>query len=239
MGCCRVNALATLPDDLDLSSIAHAVVARPVAAPTVTAEQAGAVTVREGGEPLVDVPISVPRAIIYDSLALPARDHLRVRAGVLGRLLSAQAALTDGWDLVVLDGWRSVSFQSALRAHYQDVDGEVSTGYVAAVDDPALRPGHTTGGAVDVTLSWHGVPLALGTDYDEFTPLAHPAAFEHDGADARVRDLRRLLNAVMSDAGFAAYPFEWWHWSWGEQWWAASTGAPEAAYDIASAPGAD
>jgi D-alanyl-D-alanine dipeptidase len=195
------------------------------------------VPVRECGERLVALPPDVARTIFYDDFPLPARTDVLLRQGLAERLQAAGAALPAGFELVVLDGWRSLGFQAALREYYLATFRNVGTEYVAAVDDEALRAGHTTGGAVDVTLSWNGVPLALGTDYDAFTALAHPAAFERVGADERVRDLRRLLFAVMTGAGFAPYPVEWWHWTWGEQWWAAVTGSPLAFYDVVAPVG--
>jgi D-alanyl-D-alanine dipeptidase len=229
--------LAPIPDDWVMPASMAPLVARAVVEPTVTASAAARVPVRECGEPLVELPRDVARAVLYDDLPLPTRRTTLVREGVVARLRAARAALPAGVDLVVLDGWRSLAFQTALREHYLSTQGEVSTEYVAAADDEALRAGHTTGGAVDVTLSWQGTPLALGTDYDAFTALAHPAAFEREGADESVRDLRRLLVAVMTDAGFAPYPVEWWHFSWGEQWWAAVTGSPQAIYDVTSPAG--
>lgn len=227
-----MSRLAPIPDDCIMPKSAATMIARAVVEPTVTPSVAARVPVRECGEPLVVLPLDVARAILYDDFPLPARTGPLVRRGLVDRLRAARAALPEGVDLVVLDGWRSRGFQAALREHYLSTQGDIGTQYVAAVDDDALRAGHTTGGAVDVTLGWRGVPLALGTDYDAFTALAHPAAFERAGADERVRDLRRLLAAVMTDAGFAPYPVEWWHWSWGEQWWAAVTGSPQAHYDV-------
>lgn len=232
MGTRGVSDLAPIADDWVMPASASSLIGRVVVDPVVTAAAAARVPVSECGEPLVTLPHDVARQIIYNDLPLPARTDVLLRRGVVGRLRAARAALPPGFDLVVLDGWRSLAFQAALREYYLSTQGEVGTDYVAAADDDHLRAGHTTGGAVDVTLSWQGVPLAIGTDYDAFTPLAHPAAFERASADERVRDLRRLLVTVMTGAGFAPYPVEWWHWSWGEQWWAALTGSPQAVYDV-------
>jgi D-alanyl-D-alanine dipeptidase len=37
----------------------------------------------------------------------------------------------------------------------------------------------------------------------------------------------------MVEEGFAGHPDEWWHFSWGDQMWAALTGAPHAFYSAA------
>jgi D-alanyl-D-alanine dipeptidase len=34
----------------------------------------------------------------------------------------------------------------------------------------------------------------------------------------------------MTGAGFVNYPSEWWHWSYGDRYWAVVTGEPHAIY---------
>lgn len=217
------------------AAAASPLVAIPIMAPDADANRAAAVTVTEQGESLVTLPSEIPQLVHYNSLPLPPRETLCAREGVVVRLQAARRALPEGFDLVVLDAWRSLDFQSALRTYYLK-KADVTTDYVAASNNPALRPGHTTGGALDVTLSWAGVPLALGTDYDDFTPFAHPEAFEKAGSDLGARDLRRLLVSVMVAAGFAPYPYEWWHFSRGDQWWAVIADEPVAVFDTITHP---
>jgi D-alanyl-D-alanine dipeptidase len=38
----------------------------------------------------------------------------------------------------------------------------------------------------------------------------------------------------MIEAGFASHPDEWWHYSYGDQMWAALTGAEAAHYGLAT-----
>jgi D-alanyl-D-alanine dipeptidase len=45
-----------------------------------------------------------------------------------------------------------------------------------------------------------------------------------------------LLHWLMVEEGFAGHPDEWWHFSWGDQMWAAITGAPAAHYGLADMP---
>ncbi len=190
----------------------------------------------DSGEALVVVaaPDTEGRLVARDAYAsldiLPARPLL-ARESVVDRLRQAAAALPTGFGLVVLDAHRTLDEQRALGEFY-DREGSMAE-YVAPVRDDAIRPPHTTGGTVDLTLSWHGEALALGTDFDSFSPDAHLAAFE--GEDSVVRRLRRLLAAVMVDAGFAPYRYEWWHWSYGEDVWAATYGQ-DPLYDIVDRP---
>ena len=39
-----------------------------------------------------------------------------------------------------------------------------------------------------------------------------------------------MLGAALTAAGLVNYPTEWWHWSYGDRYWALMTGAPAALY---------
>ena len=40
----------------------------------------------------------------------------------------------------------------------------------------------------------------------------------------------RALAAALEGAGLVNYPTEWWHWSYGDRYWAYATGAERALY---------
>ena len=91
---------------------------------------------------------------------------------------------------------------------------------------------------MDLTFTYDGTPLAFGSEFDEFAPVSNLLHFEDAGDDAdfdtlRNRDARRFLALSMTLAGFAPHPLEWWHWSYGDQWWAAYYGKSTAVYGAA------
>lgn len=47
------------------------------------------------------------------------------------------------------------------------------------------------------------------------------------------QELRATLNKIMIDNNFANYDYEWWHWSYGDQYWAFKTNAKNAVYGTA------
>lgn len=51
-----------------------------------------------------------------------------------------------------------------------------------------------------------------------------------DGAPGLARDLRRLLASVLRRQGMVPIAAEWWHWSYGDQYWARTTGEATAVY---------
>ena len=88
--------------------------------------------------------------------------------------------------------------------------------------DPERPPPHLTGGTADVTLTWRGVPLVVGTEVDAVHPDAVPHALED--RPGLHRDLRRLLTHVMYSEGFVVEEDEWWHFEHVTPRWALATG---------------
>lgn len=50
------------------------------------------------------------------------------------------------------------------------------------------------------------------------------------GISPDARRNRDLLGEVLTAVGMVNYPTEWWHWSYGDRYWALGTGAPAALY---------
>lgn len=100
-------------------------------------------------------------------------------------------------------------------------------------DDPRTPPPHSTGAAIDLTLQDAlGREAPMGCPIDETTARAYPDYYAAATApELRAYDEnRRLLNTVMSAAGFSRHANEWWHFSMGDQMWAWASRAPQARY---------
>lgn len=73
-------------------------------------------------------------------------------------------------------------------------------------------------------------PLDTGTRFDEVSIRTSAAYYEQiaeselSARQRQVRENRRLLYYVMSKAGFSQYEEEWWHFSYGDQFWAVKQG---------------
>lgn len=179
-------------------------------------------------EPLVRVDQYVPCLNMYRVAGWPGTvESTWLRQTVLDRLLEAQRALPSNFGLAVWDAWRSPTTIRALYQHFYGPGSTLPPGFLADPDGPHV-PAHSTGGAVDVTLTLHGEVLELGTPFDEFTDLAAAMAFEDQPGE--IRDRRRLLRATMLQAGFVGFDDEWWHFSFGDQAWADATGARQVLY---------
>jgi D-alanyl-D-alanine dipeptidase len=99
--------------------------------------------------------------------------------------------------------------------------------------DPATPPPHSTGAAIDVTLvDEAGQTIEMGSAIDELSPRSYPDHFADSAiwhplnpevtseAAQNFHTNRQLLQQVMQSAGFLQHPNEWWHFSWGDQFWA-------------------
>jgi len=163
-----------------------------------------------------------------------------VREGVAERLACARRMLAPVGTLVVHEGLRSIDRQRALFAGYlaelrdlypdagQQELQSLCSRFVAPVD---VAP-HVAGAAVDVSLcDADGSPVDLGTPVDASPESSAGACyFSAAGISAEARRLRHALAWAMCACGFVNYPTEWWHWSYGDRYWAYVVGSPAALY---------
>ncbi|QDQ15807.1 M15 family metallopeptidase [Streptomyces spectabilis] len=207
-----------------------------------------AIPVAECGERLVDV--RTDGSLYVDERQRDPGDgfaHLRsadafahLRAGVLERLLKAQSLLPPEVRLLFVEGYRPLALQRAYFEEYADElralhpDWSAARLHAAAsryVSPPEIAP-HSAGAAVDLTLAdADGRELDLGTRMNA-DPEESEGACYTDALDisARARAHRELLGSVLTAAGLVNYPTEWWHWSYGDRYWALLTGADAALY---------
>jgi D-alanyl-D-alanine dipeptidase len=122
---------------------------------------------------------------------------------VADRLVAAQTLLPGGIRLLVVEGYRRTAVLGASA--------------------------HATGAAVDLTLcTLDGTELWMGTPVQSArTALSHTGS---GGVGREARHGRCLLTRVLETVGLVNYPAEWWHWSFGDCYWAQLTGARQARY---------
>jgi len=180
----------------------------------------------------------------YARMDVPgAINECYLREGVYRRVLAVARSLPPGLTLLVLDGWRPWQVQQYLFETLSKAihDANPSIGeqkliertreFVSLPSRSTKAPSpHLTGGAVDVTLcDADGLPLDMGTVFDEAVPASHTAALETQ-EPSQSRDNRRLLYHAMLAQGFTNLPSEWWHFDYGDQQWAYYHGHDQAIY---------
>ncbi|MFE4963597.1 M15 family metallopeptidase [Streptomyces sp. NPDC056660] len=211
---------------------------------TLSDSRVAAVTEQECGEPLVDLR-GTPGLLIDPRQADADGSYARLRSGALSRLLDAQSLLPAGIGFLVVEGYRPPDLQrryfeqyaATLRAAHPDAPpGRIRELASAYISPPEVAP-HVSGGAVDLTLcTADGTELPLGTEVNA-TPEESAGACRTGAPDigAEARANRALMAQALGTAGFVNYPTEWWHWSYGDRYWALLSGAPAARYGPAAA----
>lgn len=154
--------------------------------------------------------------------------------------MEAARLLPAGHRLLVVEGHRSMTNQRAIIKHYSaelralnpgassDQIRDLSSRFVAPL---AVAP-HVAAAAVDLTIVGpDGRPLDMGTAIDA-TPEASSGAcfFAAANISESARTNRDLLASTLQSVGMINYPTEWWHWSFGDRYWALVTGADHALY---------
>jgi D-alanyl-D-alanine dipeptidase len=157
-----------------------------------------------------------------------------VRKTVKDKLLEARSYLPEGLDFMIYDGYRPICVQQRLWNYYrrdianknpglsdEEIDYKTSF-FVSKPSYDELSPSlHNTGGAVDLTLvTTSGLALNMGTLFDDFTDRAWTNHFEMYTDCEEVKINRRILYNAMLKAGFTNLPSEWWHYDYGDKFWA-------------------
>jgi D-alanyl-D-alanine dipeptidase len=197
-----------------------------------------AIPLQDNGEELVDLR-TLPDLLLDDRKQDPGGAWAHLRRGVAERVLTAQSQLPDGVRLLVVEGHRPPSLQRHyFESHRDDVrrlhpdwsDDQLTAETSKHVSPPEVAP-HPCGAAIDLTLIADGAELDLGTPVNA-TPEASSNACFTDAVNItdEARQWRAVLSSAMAAAGLVNYPAEWWHWSYGDRYWAATTGAPHAIY---------
>lgn len=196
------------------------------------------ILIEESQEPLVD--LRDQSEILFGSP--PERPdnscYTKVRKSVYERLCEAQKLLPDGMRICLYEGWRSLALQDELfRAmhvnnkiiHPEMTEAELfkeTTKLVSPVkllDGSPNIPPHSTGGAVDVYLvSSDGKSLDMGMKVDQWMQDKNGLLSQtnSDFISEEAHKNRSCMSMALSKAGFVNYPYEYWHWSYGDRFWA-------------------
>ena len=208
--------------------------------PTVKFPSIREYEIKECGEKLVKLdPSEFLIYPFYFFQGVPGAYHdIYVRESVRDMLRQVQKNLPKGVYLKVLDGYRPICvYQRLWNFHVQDLKLKYPEETIETIEKKAAfivsKPSydakspslHTTGGAISVTLSLQtGIELNMGTAYRDFSDRAWTNHFEKFEENETIKENRRILYNAMTSAGFTNLPSEWWHYDYGDKFWAFFTG---------------
>jgi D-alanyl-D-alanine dipeptidase len=167
-------------------------------------------------------------------------NSFQVRREVARRLVQAQTTLPKGVFLEIKECYRPlwvqrkfwVSYSNFLKGKYPEMSLEQINDEAAKYIAPLHVAPHSTGGAVDLVLvDDQGQPLDMGTSFNASPAKTENRTFTNSkDISMKAQRNRQMLVQAMTEAGFVNYPTEWWHWSYGDQYWAYSFRKAEALY---------
>lgn len=201
------------------------------------------ISIQENGDPLVD--LSAYPFILeaqYYNCGLSDSATLFLRKSVADKLKRIQEQFKD-ITFKIWDSWRSREtqnhiFQIACQALQAEHPGwndeklrfEVEV-YVTDATNPKIIPPHATGGAVDLTIvDSDGREFNMGTGFDHIGPEAQMYYFDNIKPIDEISANRRLLRKAMLEEDFSFYNEEWWHFDYGNHFWATFKGYDVAIY---------
>lgn len=183
-------------------------------------ENIESVILEENGEKLVPMNgVKEDKIIAFSKAYLSNTEgsiqEVLVREGVKEKLIKASENLPIGYKLVVWETYTPRALQEYLRK--------------TKLEDISKLP-HMTGAGIDVSLADEkGNILDMGTDLSDDAPqnkeTLHFEKIENPTEqELEYRERRRILFEAMSEAGFVNNQAKWFHWDYGNLWWASIKG---------------
>ncbi len=152
-----------------------------------------------------------------------------VRESLYNMLEKAAEKLPGGYQFLIKEGFRPAFVQNRsfnyifndYKEKYPEKSEKEIYKIVSQIVAPLSVAGHPTGAAIDITLLCNGKEAFMGTDYnDEPEDTDNKTFLDSDKITEEEKHLRTILSDVLLEVGFINYPPEWWHWSYGDKYWA-------------------
>lgn len=210
-----------------------------------------AIDVKENADPLIDIK-NQNIITIGPSPEIPNNtDYTKMRKPVYEKLVQAQKLLPKGLSFCLYEAYRSLSLQQMLfENRYKEIKNKHVHWSEDQVFDETIKmvspvtnkdkskniPPHSTGAAVDVYLiDENGEAIDMGI---------HPKDWMLDTEDTlsitdsqiiseQAKKNRKIMSEALSRVDFVNYPTEYWHWSYGDRYWAYFRHQAFAIYDTA------
>jgi D-alanyl-D-alanine dipeptidase len=207
-----------------------------------------AIPIVENDEPLVELKTQTDIAYGPSPEIPDNKDYTKMRQTVYASLCEAQALLPKGLRLCLYEGYRSLELQSYLfDTHFSEIQKlhpEWSTDNIfdetTKLVSPLINkdgspniPAHSTGGAVDVYLvDITGKAVDMGILVKDWMEDRDGSLSQTDShlISGEAQEHRKIMARALSSVGFINYPTEYWHWSYGDRYWAYHTTHPHALY---------
>ena len=210
-----------------------------------------AIPIHENHEPLVDLTKQKEIAFGPAPIVPNNTDYTKIRKTIYDKLKQAQTTLPDGLKFCLYEGTRSLALQQEIFQGRYDLLRKAnskmtheqlfteSTKFVSPVinlDGSKNIPPHSTGAAIDVYLiDKQGKVVDMGIHLDDTYQDITGVYCKTDSSviSEQAKAYRKIMGKALQAVGFVNYPTEYWHWSYGDRYWAHQTQQKYAIYGAA------
>lgn len=165
-------------------------------------------------------------------------DYTKLRQTVYEKLIEAQNLLPSGVKFCLYEGYRSLDLQkklfddryAKLKSLYPNLSHQElfieTTKMVSPVtnlDGSTNIPPHSTGGAFDIYLiDSDNQIIDMGIKVADWMEDVDGliSKTNSDQISSEAKENRKLMSKTLTEVGFINYPGEYWHWSYGDRYWA-------------------
>jgi D-alanyl-D-alanine dipeptidase len=208
------------------------------------------IPVQENHEPMIDL-LSQTEITLGPSPEIENNtDYTKMRQAVYEKLVFAQSLLPKNIKFCLYEAYRSLALQKQLfetrkkmveQAHPEKNPEEIFyetirlVSPVINIDGSINIPPHSTGAAVDVYLIDHnGEYLDMGIHPKDWLLDVEGTVSKTTATQISdtAKNNRKMMSDVMTKAGFVNYFTEFWHWSYGDRYWAFQLNKPFAIYGV-------
>jgi D-alanyl-D-alanine dipeptidase len=166
------------------------------------------------------------------------KDYTKIRKMVYEKLCLAQTYLPKNLFFCIYEGYRSIKLQEYLfnkrfkkikNLHPSWLDNQIFKETIKMVspvinqDGSQNIPPHSTGGAMDIYLvDVHGNPVDMGIHPKDWMLDENGSLSKTDSAiiSSEAQKYRKIMIDALTKVGFINYNMEYWHWSYGDRYWA-------------------
>lgn len=191
------------------------------------------IAIKDNGEGLINLKDFSSRIVVeLEEISRKEQDISRcdcfVRETVAVKLKEAASLLPMGFKFKIIDGYRPIMAQKIIYSQvFNNIQNKHSKWSLKKVEsetdkwvaNPKLASFHMTGGAIDLTIiNKNNKELDMGNPINS---ISNKSKTNYLKISQTAKLNRGLLIKAMTKAGFVNLPSEWWHWSYGDRYWAA------------------
>lgn len=204
--------------------------------------------IKECGEQLVDIEkFCTTIKVDHSNRIVKKIGKVLVRKTVAKKLCQAQKLLPKGVTFILHDAWRSQKVQQTIFQSFIDNSDKLFPGIPKerVLDEikKYVHPwqgkyasGHLTGGAFDIRLVKNGRRLPMKSSRLSYQENSKSSQLN---LPLNIRKNREMLASALRRVGFSNHPGEFWHWSYGDIYWAEREKQKIAIYGIVESQSID